>query len=467
MTEVLRQNPAVASVLSTEGIGQDGGSEAVNRAKIYANLKPKAERDLSQFEFEDQTRQQFDQIAGARISFDSQGASGGGKDLTLVLKSEEADLLVETANQLVREMRQISGLVDISSSASLVKPEIQILPDPDRAADQGVSVRAIAQTASLATLGDNEANLPKFDLADRQIPIRIQLAPEYRNDPSTIRYLKVPGKNGNLVPLAAVADVRFGSGPSQIDRLDRSRQVSVGANLAGITLGQALAAVNTLPTMQNLPAAVTQEPAGDAEIMRDIFSRFLLALGTAVLMIYAVLVLLYNNFLYPFTIMAALPLSIGGALLGLMITQKSLGLFALIGIVLLMGLVTKNSILLVDYALMAKQQGKSRRQAVKEAGVTRLRPILMTSVSTIAGMIPIALEWGAGGTSRSPMAIAVIGGFTTATLLTLVIVPVIFTYIDSFYDGLRKTVRYVSATPASRQRLNRKKVRSLRLPIGK
>lgn len=467
ITQILLENPAVSSVLSTEGIGQDGAGGAVNRGKLYINLKPKDERELSQFEFEDQTRRQFEQIPGARISYDSQGASGGGKDLSIVLKSEDADALLATASQLTREMRQIPGLVDVSSSASLVQPEILVIPDPARAADQGVSVRAIAQTASLATIGDNEANLPKFDLVDRQIPIRIQLAPEYRNNPDTIRYLKVPSDNGTLVPLSAVAEIEYGSGPSQIDRFDRSRQVSVGANLEGITLGQGLEAVNALPTMQNLPAGVTQEPAGDAEIMRDIFSRFLLALGTAVLMIYSVLVLLYNNFLYPLTIMAALPLSLGGALTGLMIAQKSLGLFALIGIVLLMGLVTKNSILLVDYALMAKQQGKPLIQAVKEAGITRLRPILMTSVSTIAGMVPIAMEWGAGGTSRSPMAIAVIGGFSTATLLTLVVVPVIFTYVDRFYDGLKQLVRYAFASPDSRQRLNRKKMRSQRLPIGK
>ena len=170
--------------------------------------------------------------------------------------------------------------------------------------------------------------------------------------------------------------------------------------------------------------------------MKEVFSRFGIALATAVVMIYAVLVLLYNSFIYPFAVMAALPLCIGGALLGLMIAQKPLGLFALIGIVLLMGLVTKNSILLVDYALMAREKGISLRQSVIEAGLTRLRPILMTSISTMAGMVPIAMEWGAGGETRSPMAIAVIGGFSTATLLTLVVIPVCFTFIAQFNDGL-------------------------------
>lgn len=427
--------PAVDTVLSTEG-----GEEGVNQATLYVNLLPKSQRQQSQQEFEQIAREQFQSVPGARISFQSQGASGEGKDLTVLLKSEDPTALRQTSEQLTREMREIPGLVEVSSSASLVQPEILILPNPAQAADLGVTVENIARTASLATLGDTDANLAEFDLGDRQIPIRVQIAPEYRDDVSTLQNLRVPSQSGELVPLSALAQVRFGSGPAQISRFDRSRQVSVGGNLQGITLGQGLAQVDQLPTMQNLPPNVVQQPAGDAEIMKEIFSRFALALGTAVLMIFAVLVLLYNNFLYPLAVMAALPLSIGGALMGLLVAQKPLGLFALIGIVLLMGLVTKNSILLVDYALIAKQQGLSLRQAVLAAGTTRLRPILMTSISTVAGMVPIALELGAGGEVRSPMAIAVIGGFTTSTLLTLVVVPVFFTYIDGINRGIGRLV---------------------------
>jgi multidrug efflux pump subunit AcrB len=260
----------------------------------------------------------------------------------------------------------------------------------------------------------------------------------------------VPSQSGDLIPLTAVAQVNFSSGPAQIDRFDRSRQVTLGANLQGLSLGQGLAAVADLPAMKNLPAGVSQQPAGDGEIMKEIFGRFALALATAILLIYAVLVLLYNNFLHPVTVMAALPLSIGGALLGLLVAQKPMGLYALIGIVLLMGLVTKNSILLVDYALIARQEGSSRRAAAINAGVTRLRPILMTSVSTVAGMVPLALELGAGGETRSPMAIAVIGGFTTSTLLTLVVVPVLFTYLDQFNDSLLNLFRRLrGGTPAA------------------
>ncbi|NJN20673.1 MAG: efflux RND transporter permease subunit [Leptolyngbya sp. RL_3_1] len=431
LTTELQAHPAVQSLLSTEG-----GEGGVNTATIFAQLKPKSERVASQREFEQQAREVFKTIPGSRLSFQSQGASGDGKDLTIVLKSDDPTALLSSANALTQQMRQIAGLVEVSSSASLVQPELLIRPDPQRASDLGVSVQTIARTAFLATLGDTESNLADFNLGDRQIPIRVQLAPEYRDQLSTLEQLKVPSQSGALVPLVAVADISFGSGPAQIDRFDRARQVTIGGNLQGITLGQGLAQVNVLPALQNLPPTVVEEPAGDAEIMRDIFSRFLLALGTAVLMIYVVLVLLYNSFLYPFAVMAALPLSIGGAFLGLLVAQKPLGLFALIGIVLLMGLVTKNAILLVDYALIARQQGQSRRQAVMSAGLIRLRPILMTSISTMAGMVPIAMEWGAGGETRSPMAIAVIGGFTTSTLLTLVVVPVFFTYIDGFQSGI-------------------------------
>lgn len=429
LNQSLQENPAVEKVFAT--------ADKINSATVYANLLPKDEREVSQQEFEQQMREVFRTIPGARISFQSQGAGGGSKDLSIVLKSENAPALTQTAESLEKQMRDIPGLVEVTSSTSLVKPEIVIQPDPERAADLGVSVGAIARTASLALIGDNESNLAKFDLADRQIPIRVQLDPETREDISTLKNLQVPSQNGNLVPISAVADIRLGSGPAQIDRFDRNRQVSVEANLEGISLGDALEKVKALPAMNPLPSDVAEEPAGDAKIMQDIFTRFATALGAAILSIYAILVLLYNNFLYPFGILVALPLSVGGALLGLLVTQKELGLFALIGIVLLMGLVTKNAILLVDFALAGMQEGKPQFKAVVEAGVSRLRPILMTSVSTIAGMMPIALELGADGEVRSPMAIAVIGGFTTSTLLTLVVVPVLFTYVDNLYHWIR------------------------------
>jgi multidrug efflux pump subunit AcrB len=430
-TALLQQHPAVNTILETVGGG--GSDRGVNKGVLYVNLVPKSDRPMSQKEFEQEMRSKFTEIPGARISFASTGGAGGqSKDLSIVLKSNNPQELKMAADALESQMRQIPGLVEVSSSASLVKPEILIKPDPQRAADLGVSVQAIARTASLATIGDIESNLAKFDLSDRQIPIRVQLSPEYRDNLQLLKNLEIPSQRGTLVPLSAVADITLGSGPAQIERFDRARQVTLAANLQGLSLGQALEAVRALPAMNPLPSSVEEQPSGNAEIMRDIFSRFLGALSLAVLCIYAILVLLYNNFFHPFTILVALPLSIGGALLALMITQKELGLFALIGIVLLMGLVTKNAILLVDCSLANQQEGLKQFKAVLEAGVSRLRPIFMTTISTIAGMLPIALEMGAGGEVRSPMAIAVLGGFSTSTMLTLVVVPVLFTYIDSF-----------------------------------
>ncbi|ARV58838.1 ABC transporter permease [Nostocales cyanobacterium HT-58-2] len=433
-TNLVKQNPNVVSVLATEEI---------NSATLTVKLKPKEEgRKISQVEFEQKVRTLLGQIPGARISFQSAGSVGGRKDLTILLRSDNPEALKQAADALEKQMRTVPGLVEVSSSASLAKPEILVMPNPQRAADLGVTVQSIARTASLATIGDNDANLAKYNLPDRQIPIRVQIDPKEREDINTIKNLQVPSQNGSLVPLLAVADIRFGSGPATIDRYDRSRQVSLEANLQGTSLGDALKAVNQLPALQNLPPGVKLQNSGDAKIMSDIFSRFGGALALAVMCIYAILVLLYNNFLHPLTIMAALPFCLGGALVALMVAQKALGIYALIGVVLLMGIVTKNSILLVDYTIINLEEGKTQRQALIEAGVSRLRPIMMTSLATIAGTLPLALGIGAGAEVRQSMGIAILGGFTTSTLLTLLVVPVLFSYVDNFQCWIIDVAKY-------------------------
>ncbi|AFZ24704.1 cation/multidrug efflux pump [Cylindrospermum stagnale PCC 7417] len=433
LTNTIRENPNVVGVLATEEI---------NSASLAITLKPKEERKINQKQFQEEIRPLFGQIPGARISFQSQGPGGSNKDLSIVLRSENPQALTQAADALETQMRSVRGLVEVASSASLVKPEILVIPNPQRAADLGVTVRSIARTASLATIGDNEANLAKYNLSDRQIPIRVQIDPRARADINTIKNLQVPATNGNLVSLGAVAEIRFGSGPATINRYDRARQVAVEANLQGISLGEGVQAVNKLPVMLNLPSGVAQQSSGGAKIMQDIFSRFGLALALALMCIYAILVLLYNNFLHPLSIMAALPFSLGGALIALMVMQKPLGIYALIGIVLLLGIVTKNSILLVDYTIINMQEGKTQREALIEAGVSRLRPIMMTSLATIVGILPLALGIGIGSEVRQPMGIAIMGGFTTSTLLTLVVVPVIFSYIDNFQDWILGIFRY-------------------------
>jgi hydrophobe/amphiphile efflux-1 (HAE1) family protein len=433
LTNIVRKNTVVENVLATQDI---------NSATLTVKLKSKEERKISQLEFEQQIRPDFAQIAGARISFQSASAVGGRKDLTVVLQSENPQELLQVADNVEREMRNIPGLVEVTSTASIVKPEILVIPNPQRAADLGVTVQAIARTASLATIGDNDASLAKFNLPDRQIPIRVQIDPKARQDIETIKNLQVPRTGGGIVPLNSVADIRFGSGPATINRFDRQRQVSVESNLENISLGNALNATNQIPALQNLPLGVTRRSAGDAKIMADIFGKFGIALGIAVMMIYGILVLLYNNFLYPIAIMAALPFCLGGTLVALLVAQKALGLYALIGVVLLLGIVTKNSILLVDYTLINLAAGESLHHSLVDAGVSRLRPILMTSFATIAGIIPLALGLGAGAEVRQPMGIAILGGFTTSTLLTLLVVPVLFSYIENFQNLILDFVRY-------------------------
>jgi HAE1 family hydrophobic/amphiphilic exporter-1 len=349
----------------------------------------------------------------------------------VLLTSYDPIALEQTAQQLTKEVRTIPQLTDVRSSSAAMRPEIVVVPDFARAAEQGVSVESIARTAIVATLGDSDANLPRFDLSDRQIPILVQLDPKFRHKMSVIGNLRVAGNGGRLIPLASVAKVRMDSGMFKIERYDRARQITIDAKFGSeFTLGQALKAIHQLPAWKSMPSSVGDHPAGDAETQKDIFGGFGYAIITGVLLIYAVLVILFRGFLQPFTIMMSLPLSLGGALIGLLLANKPIDMYALIGIVMLMGLVTKNAILLVEYCLVAMSKGMTRSQAILNSGRTRMRPILMTTTAMIAGMLPIAFALGAGAEARAPMAIAVVGGLFMSTLLTLIVVPVVFTYMD-------------------------------------
>ncbi len=441
--EKLHVRPEVDQVFATIGapttgkMNSGGSAGEVNKANIYISLLPREKRKLTQEQFESDVRAELNAVPGARLAFTRIGGITG--KLKAVLTSDDGAVLAREADKVANEMRSIPGISDIVSSASNLRPEILVKPNFSRAAEQGVSVQAIAHTAMIATLGDIAANLPKFNLSDRQINIRVQLDPQYRQDLETIRNLRVSGRMGRLVPLSSVAEVEMGSGPAQIDRMDRARQVTIEASLSPeLPLGKALELVHQLPSYKALPTSITDTPSGDVEIQKDIFTGFAAALAAAVLLIYAVLVLLFEGYLHPFTIMMSLPLALGGALMALVIAHQSLGFYALIGIVMLMGLVTKNSILLVEYCLMSMKEGKPRYQAIVEAGEARMRPILMTTIAMIAGMLPIALGIGAGSEARAPMAICVVGGLITSTLLTLIIVPVVFTYVDDLQKWVER-----------------------------
>jgi HAE1 family hydrophobic/amphiphilic exporter-1 len=319
----------------------------------------------------------------------------------------------------------------VGSTAALARPEIRIVPRLEEAADLGISGAQLAEAARIAMIGDVSAHLAKFSAIDRQVPIRVQLDERARGDLSTLDMLRIKAKNGTTVPLATVADTGFGEGPTTIERYDRRRRVAIEADLVGSTpLGEAIEQVMALPSARNLPAGVTIARFGDSEIMEEVFSSFSRAIAAGVLMVLAVLVLLFANAMQPITIIFSMPLSIGGAFLALLLTGNAINLSVIIGFLMLMGIVTKNAILLVDFAIAEMASGGSRTQALIESGRKRAQPVIMTTAAMTAGMVPSALGVGEGGAFRSPMAIALIGGLLASTFLSLVFVPAAFTIMD-------------------------------------
>ncbi len=421
---ILKAQPEVETTWARAGRGGQ-----VRKGSIIVLLKERSER-VHQKDFETRVLSELQKIPGVRFSFNATGGFSN-RDVSIMLTSENGPLLDTHANKVLDEMRTLSIIKNVSSTAPMQRPEIQIKPMFDRAAEQGVSVFTIGQVAKVATLGEIDTNSAKFNLGDRLVPIRVQLDKGARGDIDVISNLRVRTSNGSTVPLSAVAQLSLGSGAVQIDRFDRARRVSVQADLNGAELGEAMKAINNLPAMAHLPAGISKPNYGGSEQMAILFMGFAVALGTAFLLIIAVLVLLFHNFFQPITIMTALPLSLGGAVVGLLMGDMALSLPALIGILMLMGIVTKNSILLVEYAIVAmRDHGMSRRDALLDAGAKRARPIVMTTIAMVAGMVPIAAGWGADTEFRQPMAVAVIGGLVTSTLLSLVFVPTMFTLMD-------------------------------------
>ncbi|HEX6860014.1 MAG TPA: efflux RND transporter permease subunit, partial [Caulobacteraceae bacterium] len=453
ITAQLRARPEVTSTFASIGSGsgtvRPGGGVtqgAVNSGTVSAALVPKGERDMSQQEFTRFMIERLQNIPGARITpAELQGGGpGGGSTYAVSLLSDDGEALKVAARRVEQAMRTVPGLTNVINSASIARPEIIVTPKPDQAALLGVSSASISQAVRVATIGDLEQSLPKFNLGDRQIPIRIMLDDQARESLSAIENLRVPTNTGAAVPLSAVAEVSFGAGASTITRQDRSRVATVSADMGTMRASEAAKKVQALPALKNLPAGVRQVAAGDAEFMNDLLFGFLTAFATGIVLMYVVLVLLFKSFAHPITIMAALPLAIGGAFLALLVAGSSFSISSLIGILMLMGIAAKNSILLVDYAIEARNGGMTRREALIDAAHKRSRPILMTTVAMGAGMLPIAMGMGADVEFRSPMAVAVIGGLITSTLLSLLYIPAIFTIVDdiSAWAGARLQKRF-------------------------
>ena len=434
------RSPEVTGVFSSIGGGSSGDAFApgaaaeARRAVLTISTTHRTARAASMPDIEAQLRLQMADIAGARFNV---GPPDSGVKMQLVLKSDDAQLLLASAQQVERELRGLKGIGNVSSSAALVRPEIIVRPDFARAADLGVTAASIGETVRVATAGDYDTSLPQLNLSERQVPIRVKLPDSVRADLAALARLSVPGKSGPVL-LGNVASITIASGPAQIDRLNRSRNVTLDVELGRRQLGEVNTEARALPSLKNLAAGVNIAELGDAQEMQSLFASFGIAMLIGVLCIYGVLVLLFHDFMQPVTILAALPLSMGGAFVALLITGRALSMPSMIGLIMLMGIVTKNSILLVDYAILARERGLPRFDALVDACHKRSRPIVMTTIAMGAGMLPLALGWGADPSFRSPMAIAVIGGLMTSTLLSLLVVPAVFTYIDDLAHLLKR-----------------------------
>ncbi len=443
--QIVLGNPHVKLVYTAVGGGATGsdpfaggaGAADVTKATLTINMTPRSDRPgVSKQAIEADLRERLAVLPGARVKV---GFGGSAEKYVLSLSGDDGRVLLAHAQQVERELRGIPGIGNVTSSASLVRPELVVRPDPARAADLGVTAAAIAETLRVATAGDYDQSLAKLNLSQRQVPIVVRLPADARTDLALLSRLPVPGARGP-VPLSNVAELSIDSGPALISRYDRARNINIEIELNGQPLGDVQAAA--LPSLAQLPPGVRQAEIGDAEAMAELFESFGLAMLTGVVCIYIVLVLLFKDFVQPVTILGALVLSVPGAIVALFITQTALSMPSMIGLIMLMGIATKNSILLIDYVILARRDhGMVRWEATLDACRKRARPIVMTTIAMAAGMLPIALGLGVDPSFRSPMAIVVIGGLITSTFLSLLVIPVLFTYVDDAVQGLQRLLR--------------------------
>lgn len=427
LTERIAKRPEVRSVFVNGGRILGSGDE-VRKATLVVRLVPKSERALTQYGVERAIARDIERVPDIRYWFLNEG---GQRSFQMVVTGRDGEAVNKAAAEINSQMKDLPMLGLPVSTAELDRPELRVIPDSELASMVGVTTEAIAEAVRIATIGDIGPALAKFNVRDRQIPIRVQLVEDARSNPQLIESLRVTTASGGAVPLSSVAKFETAQGPTSIDRYDRMRRVTLGADLVGDTpLGTAIQAVRSLPGARDLPAGVELKEFGDAEVMAEVFTSFGQAMAAGIMMVYAVLVLLFGRFLQPVTILFSLPLSIGGAIAALLLSQKPISLPVVIGILMLMGIVTKNAIMLVDFALESMARGVPRRDAIVDAGRKRARPIVMTTIAMCGGMLPSALALDSGGEFRAPMAIAVIGGLISSTLLSLLFVPAVFVLMD-------------------------------------
>jgi hydrophobe/amphiphile efflux-1 (HAE1) family protein len=427
IAERLRAKPEVRSVFVDGGRLGMGAAE-VRKAQITVNLTHKSKRTKKQKQIEGEVAALVAGVPDVRSWFLN---DNGQRAVSVVVLGADTALVEKVGLELASQMKRLPMVSNVVSSVALDRPEIRIIPRGDRAAELGVSTDAVAEAIRVATIGDVDANLAKFNAGDRLVPIRVALERNARADIDMLGNLRVATNRGGSTPLSSVADITFSQGPASISRYDRQRRIAVEGDLVGgVALGEALGNIYELPAAKNLPAGVTITESGDAEVMAEVFQGFAQAMGAGIMMVLAVLILLFGSVLQPITILFSLPLSIGGVIIALLLTGNSISMPVVIGILMLMGIVTKNAIMLVDFAVEQMAHGMDRTTAIVEAGRKRARPIVMTTIAMVAGMVPSALGLGDGGEFRAPMAIGVIGGLIVSTMLSLVFVPAVFTIMD-------------------------------------
>jgi HAE1 family hydrophobic/amphiphilic exporter-1 len=432
-TALLLKQPDVAGVFAQVGSSSGGGSFGISSGDdlrdgtITVVLKP--HRAHTTDAFKRLIRPALRDIADVRIN--TQG-SFGNADVNIILGGDNPENLDKAELELEQQMRGLHQVSDVRPSPPPPGPELEVRPKVSEAARLGVNSQTIASILRIATIGDIDANVAKFSEGERRIPIRVRLSEKTRGDLSAIDRLQIPTLGGKTTSLDSVADLSFQAGPAKIIRYQRRREAIVEADLNGTTLGQALKAIYALPIMKHLPPGVKPANTGDAEAMAELFGGMIGALLSGIGLIVGVLVLLFRSFFKPFVILAALPLSLVGAVVGLLVGRMEIDMPAMIGFLMLMGLAAKNSILLVEFAIEDERAGQGRLQALMNACSERARPIVMTTMAMAAGMLPTALGLGQGSEFRQPMAIAVIGGLISSTVLSLVLVPVVYEFVDDF-----------------------------------
>ena len=405
----------------------EGGTSEITKARLIVDYGPADARDLTQEQLQRGLHAMLADTPDLRMNFMREN---GQKDVTISVLGDTEEGAATAASRLAAEMSAMGGLESVATAAALRRPEIRIRPKPEIAAQLGVTSSALAATLRVATLGDSEANLAKFNTGEEQIPIVVRLAEPARTDLMRLQNLRVPSAAGP-VPLQAVADASLAVGPTLISRYDRRYKTEVSANLSeGELLGPAMARINALPAATEMPAGTEIQSAGDAEVMAEVFGAFGTAMGAGIMLVYVVLVLLFGSFITPVAILLSLPLAIGGAIFALYLGGYAISLAVVIGFLMLMGIVTKNAIMLVEFAQAAIDRGVDKRAAILDAVHKRARPIVMTTIAMTAGMVPSALGTGAGGEFRSPMAVAVIGGLVMSTMLSLIFVPSLFSVVE-------------------------------------